>query len=308
MNRAAALLAAVVVSGSVGSACKKKREADAVDRVAGAPPAAEPASPEPRPVAELLAEAQRRGGGLLPARMVIEYVGADGIMDPAYARLEASFAPAIETKPGDDPSRRTGAPVTAAPPPKVTQCPRVTWRAGRWESKSGGCAGTGTRPTCTPQTIWAKAIVQGAPQDAVAKLTYDGSLSRTQTTATWRFDIVDEMRDVHVHKTFADDCAGMVEAPDPTVPQDTPVPGALERQMITSGIGAVKTKVMACARGDVKGIVRVKVKVSPAGAPEVVTVTQTPDADLGECVVAAVRSATFATTRSGGSFSFPFVF
>lgn len=310
MNRAAALVAVAVVVG--GCTCKKKRDDDAIDRVVAAPPAVETASPDPRPITELMAEAQRRSKGLPIARITIDYLGADGIMDPQYARLEVSFGQyesESEAKPGDDPNRRTGAPVPKKPPPpKPSQCPRVTWRDGTWENRSGFCAKRVLPPACTPQLVWSKAMVKGAPRDAVAKLTYDGQLSKTQDTATWRFEIVDEVRGVHFFQTFPDDCAGMVEAPDPTVPQDTPVAGALDRQMITNGIGAVKPKVTACARGDVKGTVRVKVKVSPGGAAEVVTVVATPDPDLGECVVAAVRSAQFPKTQSGGSFSYPFVF
>jgi hypothetical protein len=305
VNQAAAVVAVAAVLGA--AACEKKQDQVlAIDRVETASPGA--VAPEPRPIAELIAAAQRRGGAMLPSRIQIEYVGADGTMDPAYARLETTFAPSAATKPGDDPNRRTGAPVPKAPAPKVTQCPRVTWREGHWETKRSGCSGTGTRPTCSPQMIWAKALVQGAPQDAVAKLTYDGALNKTEPIGSWRFDIVDEVRDVSFHKTFPDDCAGMVEAPDPTVPPDEPVPGSLDRQMIANGIGAVKAKVQACARGDVHGAVRVKVKVTPAGTADVVTVVQTPDPELGACVAAAVRSARFAKTGSGGSFSYPFVF
>jgi len=321
VNRAAALAAVAV--GLSGPACQKQQEkAPVIDRVRTAPPAgsaaspaaepaspaAEPASPEPRPIAELLAEAQRRGGGLLPSRIQIDYVGADGILDPAYARLEASFAPAAEIRPGDDPNRRTGAPVAKGPPPKVTQCPRVTWRGGRWETRQGGCTGVGARPTCTVQALWAKAIVQGAPPDAVAKLTYDGSLSPSQTAGSWRFAISDDVRDVHFRKSFPDDCRGMVEALDPTMPPDSALPSALDRQMIANAMGAVKSKVMSCARGDVKGPVRLKVKVKPDGTIDSATVMQTPDPDLGECVRAAILLAQFTKTQTGGSFTFPFVF
>ena len=65
---------------------------------------------------------------------------------------------------------------------------------------------------------------------------------------------------------------------------------------------------MTCARGDVKGTVRLKVHVSPAGRIDVVSVQATPDADLGECVSAAIRLAEFPRTQSGGTFTFPFVF
>ena len=313
MNRRAALVAVVASSlGLYGPACKKKPEdTPAIDRVDTAPPLAEAMSPEARPITELLAEAQKRSKGFPIARMTIEYLGADGIMDPAYARLEVTFGQyesETETKPGDDPNRRTGAPVTnQPPPPKPSQCPRVTWRAGRWEPRSGFCQKRVLPPTCTPQLVWGKALVKGAPREAVARLVYDGTTARGGATS-WRFEINDDTRGVHFSQTFADDCAGMVEAPDPTVPTDTPAAGSLDRQMIQNAIGAVKPKVLACATDGATGTVKVRVKVTPAGAAEVVTVVQTPTPALGDCVADALRSAQFPKTASGGSFSYPFVF
>ena len=43
-------------------------------------------------------------------------------------------------------------------------------------------------------------------------------------------------------------------------------------------------------------------------ASQNVAVAESPDAGLGQCVVAALRKTAFAKTQSGGSFSYPFVF
>ncbi len=154
---------------------------------------------------------------------------------------------------------------------------------------------------CTVPVIWERAIAVGAPRDAVAKLVL--------SAGSWRFDIDDAARDVHLHKTFADDCGSIAEAPDPNVVQDLPLPETLDRTMITNAIGVVKPKVIACASDlSIKGVVKATVKETPDGAPAAVTVRNTPDRALGECVKQAVASATFTRTQKGGSFSYPFMF
>ena len=154
---------------------------------------------------------------------------------------------------------------------------------------------------CTVPVIWERAIALGAPRDAVAKLVTSGT--------TWRFDVDDHVRDVHFHKTFPDDCGTIVEAPDPNVVQDLPPPENLDRTMISNAIGVAKPKVIACADGSpAKGIVKVTVKVTPEGTVSAVTVRDTPDRALGECVKRAITAATFTKTLRGGSFSYPFVF
>jgi hypothetical protein len=88
------------------------------------------------------------------------------------------------------------------------------------------------------------------------------------------------------------------------------LPDALDRGMISAGISAVKGRVAAC--GDkapgAKGIVKVHVKVGGDGHVANVSVSQTPDQGLGNCVASAVQRASFAKTQNGGSFSYPFPF
>jgi hypothetical protein len=303
VNRTAALAAVVVLLA--GSSCKKKKEA--VDKVVVAPPIEQQPPPEPRPIGALLLEAQRRGGGLQMSRVEIQYVGPDGVMDPAFATLEVTFAHG--KGPVDDPNRKTGAPVPERPRTRPTQCPRVKWQQGRWETRNLGCSPSTMTLRCTPQWIWELAIVKGAPRDAVARLTIDANAPSSETAPVWRFSISDTVRDVSFSSTFPDNCGLSVEAPDPTVAPDVPLPDSLDRQMIQNGIGIVKPKVRAC--GDTtaaKGTVKVMAKVSPDGTVAVVAVKATPDESLGACVAKAVKAATFTPTRSGGSFSYPFMF
>jgi TonB family protein len=86
-------------------------------------------------------------------------------------------------------------------------------------------------------------------------------------------------------------------------------PEALDRAMISDGVGKVKAKVMSCGeKSPAKGQVKVSVKVSPDGHVTNVTVKSTPDEGLGSCVASMMQRATFAKTQTGGSFSYPYTF
>lgn len=84
----------------------------------------------------------------------------------------------------------------------------------------------------------------------------------------------------------------------------------LDRAMIAEGIGKAKATIVACGSvaPDAKGIVKVRVVVTPSGAVGTAEITAAPDKSLGECVAAALKKAAFKATKNGGSFSYPFVF
>jgi len=83
----------------------------------------------------------------------------------------------------------------------------------------------------------------------------------------------------------------------------------LDRPAISHGVGLVQANVFACGtRWPVKGTIEVSVKVSADGRVSSANVTLAPDPALGECVASAIRRATFAKTRGGGSFTQPVVF
>ncbi len=87
------------------------------------------------------------------------------------------------------------------------------------------------------------------------------------------------------------------------------LPDALDRAMISDGVNKVKAKVMACgSKSSAKGQVKVSVKVGGDGGVSNVDDKNTPDSALGNCGAAAMKSARFAKTQNGGSFSYPFVF
>ncbi|HEU4728609.1 MAG TPA: GYF domain-containing protein [Kofleriaceae bacterium] len=87
------------------------------------------------------------------------------------------------------------------------------------------------------------------------------------------------------------------------------LPDSLDRSMISEGVAKVKARVMSCGdKSPAKGQVKVSVKVGPDGHVSSVTVKNTPDAGLGNCVAGMMQKATFARTQSGGSFSYPYTF
>jgi TonB family protein len=84
---------------------------------------------------------------------------------------------------------------------------------------------------------------------------------------------------------------------------------SISRQMIVTAIDAMKPRISACGdQSAVKGKVRVHVRVSNAGSVTSVTVAETPDPALGNCVAAVMQRLHFPMTRNGGSFTYPFVF
>ncbi len=89
---------------------------------------------------------------------------------------------------------------------------------------------------------------------------------------------------------------------------DPNLPEKLTREDISSGIGGVRDRVLACGdKSSAKGTVSVKVKVSGSGSVSSASVASSPDGALGSCVASAVKKARFKQTQSGGSFTYPFV-
>ena len=94
-----------------------------------------------------------------------------------------------------------------------------------------------------------------------------------------------------------------------TPPKAGDLPDSLDRTMISDGVGKVKPRVMSCGdKSPAKGQVKVSVKVGPDGHVTSVTVKNTPDPGLGNCVASMMQKATFAKTQTGGSFAYPYTF
>ena len=82
----------------------------------------------------------------------------------------------------------------------------------------------------------------------------------------------------------------------------------LDRAAIRSGVGEILPFVRLCDHMNVKGRVKVSVKVEPDGTISSVTPMEAPSRELATCVSSAVWQARFAPTLRGGSFSYPFLF
>jgi hypothetical protein len=108
-------------------------------------------------------------------------------------------------------------------------------------------------------------------------------------------------------------CAACIDEANPAPPQPAEsgeLPDSIGRAIITAGIAPVKDAAVVCgeAAPAIRGFVKIHIRVAPDGSVTEATVATAPDAALGECVAAAARRSTYAKTKRGGSFLYPFVF
>lgn len=95
----------------------------------------------------------------------------------------------------------------------------------------------------------------------------------------------------------------------PPAPSDDDLAEALTPAAIKAGLATVHSKALACgARSSAKGKVQIAYKVAASGSVTSATVLESPDPALGACVATAAKRATFAKTRTGGSFKYPYHF
>ena len=97
-------------------------------------------------------------------------------------------------------------------------------------------------------------------------------------------------------------------APD-LAPRVGDTPESLDKSMVRAGIERLKPRVVKCGeKSGAKGTVKITMTVSPDGAVTSASVADTPEAALGDCVLAAMRSAKFGKTVNGATFTYPFSF
>jgi hypothetical protein len=292
-------------------ACKAREDGDVPTRIAkpakpGAP-TRPPVAPDPVTADALIHTAQTLAKGFDLSRITVEYVGPDGLLDPRYSKGSIGFTEGRE-EPDDDPDRPTGAPVARSSPSSRPKCPTWSWEPGIWVQVETRCKAQRIEAVRCPITvIWQRAIDDGAPRDALAKLTLIGTSWRATAGLRWNLEIRDTVRGVSFMRSYADDCGPIAEAPDPTVPTDRPLPPGIDRKMISNTLGTVKPKIRACHTARSRARVVVAVSVTPDGKATA-TVKEATTPELGACVAALVTALPFPRTRGGGTFSYPVSF
>jgi outer membrane biosynthesis protein TonB len=87
------------------------------------------------------------------------------------------------------------------------------------------------------------------------------------------------------------------------------IPDELTRPMVRAAVAVVKPRISACNdKVHATGTVKLAVTVDGEGSVSSVDVAEAPDPTLGNCVAAAMRGAKFGKSKSGGTFTYPFVF
>lgn len=138
-------------------------------------------------------------------RLSISYVRKDGVLDPTYGKLAVEFT-LPDTPDGmvDDPTRPTGAPLPEIKPAEKLRerCPTVTLTKSAWSAYESSCYKTKllSGPRCSVASIWAMAIAQGAPDNAVAIVDFDVN------RGMWSLRINDKVRGVNFNRSYHDDC------------------------------------------------------------------------------------------------------
>lgn len=88
-----------------------------------------------------------------------------------------------------------------------------------------------------------------------------------------------------------------------------PAPATIDRESVTKAIAPVKPQLVVCGEQSGKaGTVKVVATVTTDGHVSGVTIAETPDPALGNCVAAVVKTLTFPATAAGATFSYPIVY
>ncbi len=222
MHRAVGVV--VVLSLALLPSCKKKEDAQAASGAG-----TELASTAPvTSVDEMLKRSfEALGDEYFAADIDINYVRADGTLDPTYGELTVETGKHPRPKPprpADDPNRPVGAP---APPDNSEQitmmetvmakCPQITWQKGEVTvRRDASCSMFRSRmlkrPRCSIVSILAAARDAGAPANALAKVSFDAVFG-DDGVQTWSLSIDDSPRDIHFRHEGKDDCEAIVEKP-----------------------------------------------------------------------------------------------
>lgn len=216
----------VAVALTLLASCAKKKEESASagsgDGLVAAPP-----SPVTSVDEMLKRSFEALGDEYFAADIEINYVRADGTLDPTYGEVTVETGKQPRPKPprpADDPSRPVGAP---EPPDNaereammemvMAKCPHITWKNGAvLVRRDGSCSMFRSRklqrPRCTVVGILAAARDAGAPANALAKISFEADFG-DDGVQSWSLSIDDNPRDIHFKHAGKDDCEPIMEKP-----------------------------------------------------------------------------------------------
>ncbi len=196
----------------------------------GSPPGTLPAPPAgaPKTADEILKQTFDQVGAATVTQLRFSYVREDGMLDPIYGTAAIHLGKPTRVKAADDPTRPIGAPVPVDPQEVddvMARCPVYEWKAGVRSTGESSCMAFGTlvRPHCSVVEVWKQAIEDGAPAKGLAILELHPALGAGDTQS-WRFEIDDAPRNIHIGKTVPDVCDPTLEKPVPM----PPAPGAVQ--------------------------------------------------------------------------------
>ncbi len=208
-----ALVALAIVASA--SACKEKSGGSGAAPKPVAPPIDAAASATAAQSADGIVELayQTAVKPYVVTAIRLQYVRADGMLDPTYGKASVDFGYHLEV-PGDDPKRPIGAPVVDKPPPAPPDtCPAIGYETGKLAKTSLQGAmcfereGIPTKPVCTIAKLWQRAIADGAPANALATFELHPPDDRP---LEWDITIDDEPRNYHFAKSYRDEQCGEV--------------------------------------------------------------------------------------------------
>jgi hypothetical protein len=94
--------------------------------------------------------------------------------------------------------------------------------------------------------------------------------------------------------------------PDPK--PDSGLPEAPGRQDISDAMQKVKPAIMACgAKHQVKGTIKIAIKVGPDGTVTSAEIKQSPDEKVNACVVGVAKTIVLPKSQKGVTFSYPII-
>jgi TonB family protein len=255
------------------------------------------------------------------AALLFKIVIALAVLGGGFFAVTQLMAPGEPTKtasvtpPPVEPPPPAPAPVAAVivdaqqatPEPVTTETPPATNAAPTNPPPTDTPPPANPPPTDTPPPTTHKRTPKVTTKPTNDKPTTDaGTKPATESTEQTASGECDEVSCIMTKYERA--CCLRYKPTDGFTPKNV-IPDSLDKAMVRAGVETVKPKIVACGeQNGAKGTVKVAVTVDDAGKVTAVSVIESPDTALGECVAGAMRKARFGKSVNGSEFNYPFVF